>query len=772
MAYIKHIFKDNFLHFASYVIKDRAIPDLEDGLKPVQRRILHTLFEVDDGKFHKVANVVGHCMKYHPHGDASIYSALVVLANKELFIEKQGNFGNVFTGDEASAARYIECRITPFAKEILYNHKTTEYVESYDGRNKEPVVFPAKLPLVLIPGIEGIAVGMSTKILPHNPVELIEAEIACLRGEPFSLYPDFITGGILDVSEYQDGQGKVRVRAKLDTSDPKRIVIRELPFGVTTEALIESIEKAAKTGRLKIASITDFTTENVEIEIKLARGEYSRDTIDALYAFTKCEQSISCNLLVIKAGVPIQLTVSDVIQHHAKQLLKILKTELELTARELLDEMHARTLERIFIEERVYKQIENKKTQDSVRKAVMDGLLPFAGEIKREVTLDDVDRLLKIPIRRISLYDIEKARQELEVLKARLKDARYHLAHLTDYAVGFLGKVAEGLRQSWTRKATIASFAKVDAKEAARRDIALRYDRQTGYLGTAVSGGEYLFPVSPFDKIIVIRRNGLYAVSPVPEKLFVDKDIQYCAIADKDAFAGLVFSAVYLDPKTKFPYIKRIKIEGWIMNKAYHLVPENAELLFFTVEPDRSFTLHYAAKARLKAGSQRFNVKDYEVRGSKANGIKILSREVSGLEPPRNDGLFAEADKRAAPVQEPDSALLAPPKTKSRTQTQTSAPIKSASAKKATAASKSNEAGKPKSPAKTKTSAGAGKTAVAPKSKKAEAAPSSRSSTASKAKSGQSKPELQKSSEAGPGKSEPKKTQGSLLEKAKKKKDE
>jgi topoisomerase-4 subunit A len=655
MAYIKHIFKDNFLHFASYVIKDRAIPDLEDGLKPVQRRILHTLFEVDDGKFHKVANIVGHCMKYHPHGDASIYSALVVLANKELFIEKQGNFGNIFTGDEASAARYIECRTTKLAKEILYNPKTTEYVESYDGRNKEPVAFPAKLPLVLIPGVEGIAVGMSTKILPHNPVELLEAEIACLRGGSFALYPDFITGGILDVADYQDGQGKVRVRAKLDTSDPKRIVIRELPYGVTTESLIESIEKAAKTGRLKIASITDFTTENVEIEIKLARGEYSNDTIDALYAFTKCEQSISCNLLVIKDGIPTQLTVTEVIQHHAKQLLKILKAELDLTVRELLDEMHARTLERIFIEERVYKLIENKKTQDSVRKAVIDGLLPFAAEIKRDVNLDDVDRLLKIPIRRISLFDIEKARQEMDVLKQKLKEARHHLAHLTEYAVGFLGKVADGLRTSWTRKATIASFEKVDAKEAARRDIALRYDRQTGYMGTAVASGEYLFPVSPFDKILVIRRNGLYAVAPVPEKLFVDKEMQYCAIADKETLASVVFTAVYRDPKSNFPYIKRIKIEGWIMNKAYHLVPEKAEMLFFTAEPNRKILVHYDGKSRLKAGFQQFNVKQFEVKGSKANGVKMLSREVVKVVAVQDDRLFADellmAPEAAAVIQ-------------------------------------------------------------------------------------------------------------------------
>ncbi|MBU0954423.1 MAG: DNA topoisomerase IV subunit A [Spirochaetes bacterium] len=721
MAYIKNIFKDNFLHFASYVIKDRAIPDVEDGLKPVQRRILHTLFEVDDGKFHKVANIVGHCMKYHPHGDQSIYSALVVLANKELFIEKQGNFGNIFTGDEASAARYIECRITPFAKEILYNPKITEYAESYDGRNKEPVIFPAKLPLVLIPGVEGIAVGMSTKILPHNPVEIIEAEIACLQDKDFVLYPDFITGGIADVSDYQDGQGKVRTRAALDTSDPKRIVIRELPYGVTTESLIESIEKAAKSGRLKIASITDYTTEHVEIEIKLARGEYSADTIDALYAFTKCEQSISCNLLVIKDGVPTLMTVRDIIRLHAKQLLKVLKAELDIHVRELLDELHARTLERIFIEERVYKQIENKKTQESVRKAVIDGLLPFAAEIKREVTLDDVERLLKIPIRRISLYDIEKARSEMALIKQKLKDARYHLAHLTEYGISFLSRVAEGLRPLWKRKATITSFDKVDAKEAARRDIALRYDRQSGYLGTAVSGGEYLFPVSPFDKLLVIRSNGLYAVSPVPEKLFVDKDMPYCTIADKDALASVIFSAVYRDPKTAQPYIKRIKIEGWIMNKDYHLVPEHAELLFFTAEPDKKFTVHYAGRSRLKAGSQVFNVKNFEVKGLKANGIKVLPREVVMVQGVDSGLLFQAED---LPSGTEGKATTAADKAKSLS---AAAAAKKSAGSKAAAAKHPAAAGSKTSKA---SSAKAGKTGTAAPARKSDTAKTSGSASA------------------------------------------
>ena len=643
MAYVKKLFNDNFLYYASYVIKDRAIPELEDGLKPVQRRIMHTLFEADDGKFHKVANIVGSCMKYHPHGDASIGDALVVLANKDLFIDKQGNYGNVLTGDEASAARYIECRASAFAKDVFYNPKITEYAESYDGRNKEPVVFPAKIPVIAITGGEGIAVGMSTKILPHNPVEVLAAEIACLRGEAFKLYPDFPTGGIVDAGEYQDGLGRVRVRATLDTSDPKRIVIRDLPFGVTTESLIESVESAAKAGRLKIASISDFTTDKVEIEVKLARGVYSRETVDALYAFTQCEQSISCNFLVIKDGQPCLMTLTEVIRHHAGRLLAILKKELELQVKELLDELHARTLERIFIEERVYKAIETKKTQGAVDKAVLDGLAPFADEIKREVTLEDVERLLRIPIRRISLYDIEKARADMERIKAALKDARQHLAHLTEYGIAFLEGLRKRLGPAWERKTRVASFDRVDAKEVARRDIALRYDPKTGYLGTNVSGGEYRFDVSPYDKILVMRRSGIYSVVPVPERLFVDTGLLYCGIADKDALADTVFTFVYTDPKNGSAYIKRCRIEAWIMNRDYQLAKEGGTLLYFTSEPKKAVVVRYAPKPRFKINEERFRIESFPVKGLKALGVRMSTRQALSAAPEGEGGLFDEA---------------------------------------------------------------------------------------------------------------------------------
>jgi len=632
MAYVKKLFDENFLYYASYVIKDRAIPDVEDGLKPVQRRIMHTLFEADDGKFHKVANIVGSAMKYHPHGDASIYSALVVLANKELFIDRQGNFGNLLTGDVASAARYIECRATPIAKDVFHNPKITEWVDSYDGRNREPELFPAKLPVVLIIGAEGIAVGMSTKILPHNPLEVIQAEIACLKNRKFSLVPDFPTGGILDASDYADGQGKVRVRARLDLSDPKRIVIREIPYGTTTESIIESVEAAARSGRIKVASISDFTTEKAEIEIRLQRGVYAEEFVDALYAFTECEVSISCNLLVIKDGQPVLMKASEIVRHHADRLVDILRRELKLEEGELKDEIHARTLERIFIEERVYKAIEMKRTQEAVEKAVIDGLEAFQKEIKREVTLDDVERLLRIPIRRISLYDIEKAKAEMQRLNARLKEVRSHLAAIVDYAIAWLEGMAKKLGAEWKRKTEVTRFGKVDVREVAKRDIVVRYDRQTGYLGSSVSTGESLFSISSFEKVLVIRRSGMWSVVPAPDRLFVDQGMLYAAIADKDSLADLVFTMVYREAERGYPCIKRFRIEGWIMNKDYQLLPEGAQVLWFSPLPSASFTVAYEKKPKIKIRQETFRVEDFDAKGIKANGVRLAARECAGVE--------------------------------------------------------------------------------------------------------------------------------------------
>lgn len=633
MAYVKNLFEQNFIQYASYVIRDRAIPEITDGLKPVQRRIIHTLIKNDDGRFTKVANVVGKVMAYHPHGDASIYTALVNLANKELFIDKQGNFGNMYTGHEASAPRYIECRLRPITKDILNtNVKITQYVETYDSRDTEPVAFQAKLPLVLILGAEGIAVGMSTNILRHNIHEVIEAEKKCLRGEKFQLYPDFPTGGLIDVSDYQDGLGKIVTRAKLDTSDDKKIVITELPYGSTTESLCDSIEKAAKNGKLKIASIQDYTSNEVNIEIKLSRGVYTKDVVDALYAFTECEQTVYCNLLVIKDNMPVQMTCTQVIEHHAKQLTGILKAELELEKQELLEKLHLRTLERIFVEERIYKKIETQKTEEGVIKAVKDGFKPFAAELIRPINDEDVDHLLKIPIRRISLYDMSKNKAEVSAINARIKEINRLLKHLIDYAVSYLEGIEKKLDPSTTkRKTKITNIKTIDVKSVTKRDTPLKYDEKSGNLGIEVSGGVELLKVTPFDKVLYVRKSGIYSVSETPKKLFVGPQLRFCGLADKESLSKVLFTVIYRDPETQFAYIKRCKVSGYIMNRDYFFAPDGMEVLHIDTRKTFSFKLNYVKKPKLKVLQETFKAESYEEKSLKAKGIRLSAKEVQDI---------------------------------------------------------------------------------------------------------------------------------------------
>ena len=626
MAYLKNLYDLNFLEYASYVIKERAIPHVNDGLKPVQRRILHTLWEIDDGKFHKVANVVGQCMRYHPHGDASIGDALVTLANKDLFLEKQGNFGNIHTGDPASAVRYIECRLSQLAKDTLFDPEITEFIDSYDGRNREPVTLPAKIPVLLALGAEGIAVGMATKILPHNLVELLEAEIACLQNEQLLLFPDFPTGGLADVSEYNDGNGKILVRARLDSSDPKRIIIREIPFGSTTESIISSIENATKKGKLKIAGISDFTAEKVEIEIRLARGVHTSETVDALYAFTECENSLSANLMIIRDERPVCMTVSEVIRHNSEQLVEILKAELKLEEKKLKDKLHAKTLEQIFIENRIYKKIEEKTTAEAVVKAVIDGLKPFKDQIRREVTEEDVDVLLKIPIRRISAYDINRAKKEMQDILNRLKEIHASLADIINYSIQFLQKLIDKYGKLYPRLTELVSLKKVDAREAAQRNLKLRYDRDTGYLGYEVNGN-VLFDVSPYDRVLIIRKSGAYSVVDSPDKLFVDKGMLYCGFVDKDQ----IFNVIYRDEDSKFPYIKRCKIEQFILNKGYSIVPDKCTVLKLTTDSQSIITFEYKPKPRLKVLEETFIIKDFLVKGVKAGGVRLANKEVKSI---------------------------------------------------------------------------------------------------------------------------------------------
>ena len=632
MAYVKNLFDSNFIQYASYVIRDRAIPEIIDGLKPVQRRILHTLLEKDDGRLTKVAKVCGDVATYHPHGDASIYTALVNLANKEIFIDKQGNYGNMYTGDGPAAPRYIECRLRPVTRDILYNPKITQYVPSYDGRAKEPVCFRAKLPLVLIMGAEGIAVGMSTQILSHNVHEVIEAEKKCLRGEPFQLFPDFQTGGLIDCSEYKDGLGKIVTRARMDTSDEKRIVITELPYGCTTESLMDSIEKAARTGKVKIASINDFTSATVNVEIKLPRGVYVKDVVDSLYAFTDCEKTVYCNLLVIKDNMPVQMTVTEVIEYHSKQLLGILKEELEVERAELMEKLHLRTLERIFIEERIYKSIEQMKTEEAVNKAVKDGFVPFRAEILRDITNDDIDHLLKIPIRRISLYDMNKNRKEVQAINARLKEISHLLKHLVDYAVTCLDGIEAKLNPATIKRRTeLTNIRTVDVKTVVKRDTSLKYDEKNGYLGTAVSGGTELLKITPFDRILYVRKSGIYTVTEAPSKVFVGPEMRWCGFADKESLSKVLFTILYRDPQTQYVYIKRCKINAYIMNRDSFFAPDGMEVLHIDTRKNFSFALNYVPKPRVKILKESFKAQDYMEKGLKALGTRIVSKEVQSV---------------------------------------------------------------------------------------------------------------------------------------------
>lgn len=632
MAFVKNLFDKNFIEYASYVIRDRAIPDLEDGLKPVQRRIMHTLFEMDDGRFQKVANVVGRVMRYHPHGDASIGGALVVLANKGIFIEKQGNFGNMFTGDGASAPRYIECRVHPLAKEFLVtNPHVTHYVPNYDGRTTEPEVYRAKIPVALIIGAEGIAVGMSTKILPYNIREVLEAEKKALKGEPFELYPDLPTGGLIDVSNYGDGNGKLITRAKFDMSDEKKIIITELPVDTTSESLLNSIESAYKAGKIKISSIDDFTTDHCQIEIKLPRGVYAKDVEKALYAYTDCEKSISCQMLVIRDNMPVVMSATEIIQYYAKKLTGIIKDELEWERGQLTEELHARTLERIFVEERIYKKIEQMKTAEAVDKAVKDGFKPFKDELVREVNDEDVDKLLKIPIRRISLFDINKNKDQVKAINARIKEINRRLKHLTDCAIEYLDTMLSKFTgEELARHTQIAKFTAVEVKKIVKRETPLRYDEK-GYLGTSVSGGTEMLRVTPYDRILFIRRSGIYTVCDVPDRLFVDAGMWYCNYAEKELINKVLFTVIYRDSKTKYAYIKRCRIAGWIMNRDYMLAPDGTEVLHIDTRENFSFTLTYEKKPRVKVLSEDFNAGDWEERGLKAGGVRLSAHETASI---------------------------------------------------------------------------------------------------------------------------------------------
>jgi topoisomerase-4 subunit A len=616
----------SFLEYASYVIRDRAIPHAADGLKPVQRRILWSLHQNDDGRFIKVANVVGNTMKFHPHGDASIGDALVVLANKRYLIEGQGNFGNLYTGDPAAAPRYIECRLTGLARTELFNDEITEFVPSYDGRNREPVTLPCKLPLALMLGTEGIAVGLSARILPHNFPELLQAQIAILKKEPFKCLPDFFTGGLMDAREYQDGKGGVTVRAKIKVKDESTVVIKEIPPSTTTDSLITSIEDAARKGKLKVKSINDFTSEEVEIEIKCPQGVEAGKMVDALYAFTDCEVTIASRIVVIQEHRPVEMTVSELLRQNTGQLVQLLERELELRQKKLEDELHFRTLERIFIEERIYKGIEKSKTNEAVLEAVVSGFKPFRKQMHRELAEADVERLLAIRIRRISLFDINQHREEMDRVKADLELTRKNLKQLTRYVIAHLEALLETYGPLYPRLTTKSSrHDEIDAKEVAFKAFKVCYDRESGYVGCKVNGEEFKVDCTRFDRIVLVFKDGTYKITELPERMFVGPELFHCGLPERDR----VFTCAYTNRQAS--YLKRFTFGGMILNKAYSCIPEKSRILFFAPDTPKILHIRYKPAPHQKVSQQTCAPAEVDVKGPKTRGRQISIKDISSV---------------------------------------------------------------------------------------------------------------------------------------------
>ena len=633
----KRLMNENFLQYASYVIRDRAIPDIEDGLKPVQRRIMFSLHENDDGKFIKVANIVGYCMQFHPHGDASIGDALVNLANKRYLIEGQGNFGNILTGDPAAASRYIECRLTELARHELFNDELTEFIPSYDGRKKEPVTLPSKLPLLLMLGAEGIAVGLSTRILPHNFPELLEAQVAILQKKKFSILPDFQQGGIMDTSEYDDGNGKVKVRAVIETRDETTLIIREVPFGATTESLISSIEDAARKKKIKIRSINDYTAENIEIEIKLTQDADLKQSIQALFAFTQCEMSINSHVVLIRDNRPVEMTVSDILKYATARLVDILKQELLLEKKRLLDELHRKTLVQIFVENRIYKQIEECKTYELVQQAVLTGVNRHREMLRRDVTMQDVEMLLEVKIKRISLFDINKNRQETEKILSDLDKVEKNLGALVPYAIRYLKSLHKQYAAEYPRLTRLDTFAEIEVKKLTEKQLTIRLDREKGYIGYAIEGDE-LYTCSSHDRIVIVWGDGRYKVTAPPEKLFVDENVIYSSPFDRDR----TMLAVFVDDI--ITYMKRFTLGGVIMNRDYSFLPDRAKLLYFTDSDPKELYVKYEKEKRQRISQQVFHPDRIGVKSVKTKGLQMTVKTIKTISDKKPRNWDEEAD--------------------------------------------------------------------------------------------------------------------------------
>ena len=589
--HLSGMYQNWFLDYASYVILERAVPHINDGLKPVQRRILHSMRRLDDGRYNKVANIVGHTMQFHPHGDASIGDALVQLGQKELLIDCQGNWGNILTGDSAAAPRYIEARLSKFALDTVFNPKTTQWQLSYDGRNREPVTLPVKFPLLLAQGVEGIAVGLSSKILPHNFNELIDASIAYLRGEPFTLYPDFQTGGYIDVSRYNDGErgGSVKIRAKVGKIDNKTLVISEIPYGKTTSAVIDSILKANEKGKIKIKKVDDNTAKNVEILVHLAPGVSSDKTIDALYAFTDCEISLSPNCCVIKDDKPHFLTVSDVLRHSTDRTLDLLRQELLIQKQEQEEALFYASLEKIFIEERIYKdaEFENAKDMDEAVAHIDSRLEPFKPSFIREVTRDDILRLMEIKMGRILKFNSDKSNEFIAQTKREIERINHHLEFIVDYTVDWFTGLKEKYGKNYPRLTEIRNFDTIEATKVVEANEKLYINRQEGFIGYGLKKDEYVCNCSDIDDVIIFYRNGTYKIVRIAEKMFVGKDILYVNVFKRND-VRTIYNVIYRDGKVGYNYIKRFAVTGITRDKEYDLTKgtEGSRILYFSANPN------------------------------------------------------------------------------------------------------------------------------------------------------------------------------------------
>lgn len=635
---VSGLYKDWFLDYASYVILDRAIPSIFDGFKPVQRRIMHSMRELEDGRYNKVANIVGNTMKYHPHGDASITDAMVQIGQKELLIDTQGNWGNIYTGDSAAAARYIEARLTPFALDVVFNPKTTHWTKSYDGRNNEPIDLPVKFPLLLAQGVEGIGVGLSTKIMPHNFNELINASVLYLKGKKFELFPDFLTAGMLDVSNYNDGHrgGKIRARARISQKDKHTLTITELPFSKNTGDLIDSILKANERGKIKIKKIEDNTSDNVEINIHLHPDVSPDKTIDALYAFTDCEVPISPNACVIVGDKPMFLSVSDILKHNTDHTVSLLKKELEIELHELQENWHFSSLERIFIENRIYHDIEEVKSWEDVIKTIDEGLKPHTKHLLRAVTEEDIVKLTEIRIKRISRFDLDKFKENILALEGKIEQVKHHLENLITYAIDYYTNIQKKYGKGKERKTELRIFDTIDASKVAVANEKFYVNREEGFIGTSLKKDEYLFDCSDIDDIITFQKDGTMKVVKVEPKTFIGKNITHVAVWKKND-KRTVYNMIYREGREGPYYMKRFSVTGVTRNTDYKLASDKkgSEMLYFSANPNGEaevVSVLLKPNARVRKNKIDIDFSELAIKGRDSKGNLVTKYAVKKVD--------------------------------------------------------------------------------------------------------------------------------------------